>query len=216
MVKLIIIIGIIVIVVAAAGILVFTFFLKGPDLSKFEFLKTPRITTINNRQILEVEVNGNPEKVLPQAFSYLYTVYFKMKDVPKGPDQSAPLLRCKVPVDKPVAEYSNQTYSLDQEGLTWRIGLPVPEGSVLPGITPREGMNIEITTWEYGDVAEILHIGPYDRELPTIEKLEAFVKKQGYTFKGIHEEEYLRGPGMPFSNPEKYYTIIRYPVEKNR
>lgn len=208
----IIIIVVVVVIVIGAVILVFAFFMKGPDLSQFEFLKTPRITTIDNRQILEVKVNDNPVEVLPKAFSLLYSVYFKMKDVPKGPHQSAPLLRGNVPVDKPVAEYTNQDYALDQ---IWRIGLVVPEGSQLPKITPKENMTVRITTWEYGEVAEILHIGPYDQEIPTIEKLEAYVKGQGYRFKGVHEEEYLKGPGMLFSNPKDYYTIIRYLVEKN-
>ncbi|MDP2984459.1 MAG: GyrI-like domain-containing protein [Candidatus Latescibacter sp.] len=64
-------------------------------------------------------------------------------------------------------------------------------------------------------MAEILHIGPYDREEPAITRLTAFIKDKGYSIVGDHEEEYLKGPGM-FSkgNPEKYYTIIRYRVEK--
>jgi hypothetical protein len=33
--------------------------------------------------------------------------------------------------------------------------------------------------------------------------------------KRIHEEEYIKGPGMIFAgNPETYLTIIRYPVQK--
>jgi effector-binding domain-containing protein len=64
-------------------------------------------------------------------------------------------------------------------------------------------------------VAEILHIGPYDREEPDIARLTGFIKDNGYSIIGDHEEEYLKGPGM-FSkgNPEKYYTIIRYRVKK--
>jgi effector-binding domain-containing protein len=211
MMKLIIIAGIAILVLAAAGILVFAVFFSGPDVSQFKFLEVPRLITIKNRKVLEVRVSGVPEKVLPGAFAYLYTTYYKMKDVPKGRHQPVPLLRCNTPVDKPVAEYSNQTYIRDQ---VWQIGLHVPEGAVLPDITPRDSMDISITTWEYGTVGEILHIGPYDQELPTIIKLESFVKKQGYRFKGIHEEEYIKGPGMPFSNPKNYYTIIRYLVEE--
>ena len=42
----------------------------------------------------------------------------------------------------------------------------------------------------------------------------AFIKKEGYEICGLHEEEYLRGPGVPFVKPKDYYTIIRYPVCK--
>ena len=74
-----------------------------------------------------------------------------------------------------------------------------------------------LTTWEYGDVAEMLHVGPYDREEPTIAKLKQFIKECGYEIVGEHEEEYLKGPGM-FSkgNPDKYLTIIRYRVKKTK
>ncbi|MBN2445076.1 MAG: hypothetical protein JXJ04_27215, partial [Spirochaetales bacterium] len=57
--------------------------------------------------------------------------------------------------------------------------------------------------------------GPYEAEVPTIEKLEAFIKEQGYSIIGDHEEEYLKGPGMGFVNPRDYYTIIRYRITKN-
>ncbi|NUM64306.1 GyrI-like domain-containing protein [candidate division KSB1 bacterium] len=72
-----------------------------------------------------------------------------------------------------------------------------------------------MTTWEYGEVAEILHMGPYDKEQPTVARLMEFIKTQGYEVAGEHEEEYLKGPTM-FSrgDPEKYATIIRYRVRK--
>ena len=81
-----------------------------------------------------------------------------------------------------------------------------------------QGLEVELATWEYGEVAEILHVGPYSEETPTIERLHAFIGVSGYEIRGDHEEEYLRGPGMPFIrvSPEDYYTIIRYQVRKAR
>jgi hypothetical protein len=58
-------------------------------------------------------------------------------------------------------------------------------------------------------------VGGYDKEKPTIERLKAFIEQSGYEIAGLHEEEYLRGPGMIFrGNPDTYLTIIRYPVRK--
>lgn len=66
-------------------------------------------------------------------------------------------------------------------------------------------------------MAEILHIGPYSAEVPTTERLQSYIKEKGYRVIGVHEEEYLKGPGMfGKGNPEKYYTIIRYRVEISR
>ncbi|HVN66873.1 MAG TPA: hypothetical protein VMT55_00750, partial [Candidatus Sulfotelmatobacter sp.] len=80
---------------------------------------------------------------------------------------------------------------------------------------PPAGMTIQLTTWQYGTVAQILHIGPYDKERPDVDRLHEFIRANGYRITGMHEEEYIRGPGMFFrGNPEKYFTVIRYQVEK--
>ncbi len=64
-------------------------------------------------------------------------------------------------------------------------------------------------------MAEILHIGPYTKEQPTIQRLTDFIQKNGYKISGTHEEEYLKAGGMFFKgNENEYYTIIRYPVKK--
>jgi len=210
--KKLIIIGIVILVIIAGAAIVIIGFMGGPDVSQYEFLTTPRITTIEDSEMLEVQVTGNPDEVLQKGFSLLFSTYFKIKDVPKGPGLTIPRLRCDVPVDKPVSAYSNEDYV---SGYTWRLGLSVPRGSVLPEVKDEEGLTVLITTWDYGEVAEILHKGPYEDELPTIVALESFVKSKGYTFKGIHEEEYLKSPGMLFVKPEDYYTIIRYPVMKD-
>lgn len=94
--------------------------------------------------------------------------------------------------------------------------LPVPdEVSTLPTHTSPAGLEAVLTTWDYGEVAEVLHIGPYDREEPTLRRLRDFVEAEGYALVGDHEEEYIRGPTMSGpGDPEQYLTILRYRVEK--
>ncbi len=60
--------------------------------------------------------------------------------------------------------------------------------------------------------AQIMHIGPYDAELPTIEKLHNFIQENGYIFNGEHHEIYLGDPRR--SAPGKLKTIIRHPIKK--
>ena len=62
-----------------------------------------------------------------------------------------------------------------------------------------------------GKSAQILHIGPYAEERPTIERLHQFVEEQGYALRGKHHEIYLSDPRR--SAPEKLRTIIRHPVK---
>jgi len=66
--------------------------------------------------------------------------------------------------------------------------------------------------FDEGLSAQILHVGPYSAERPTIERLHRFVEEQGYKLRGRHHEIYLGDPRR--AAPEKLRTIVRHPVEK--
>jgi hypothetical protein len=63
--------------------------------------------------------------------------------------------------------------------------------------------------WQEGPAAQILYIGPFSEEGPTIEKIHAFIKSQGHKLSGKHHEIYLSDPRR--TAPEKLKTIIRQP-----
>ena len=67
-----------------------------------------------------------------------------------------------------------------------------------------------------GLCAQIMHIGPYDDEPETIEKLERFIAESGYQNNisdlRRHHEIYLNDPRKVA--PEKNKTIIRHPVKE--
>lgn len=94
--------------------------------------------------------------------------------------------------------------------------MPVPDTvSAVPPTSARDGLEVALATWEYGEVAEILHVGPYTTEDPTVARLKSFIAERGCEIAGAHEEEYLRGPGMLFKgDPSSYLTVIRYPVRR--
>lgn len=60
-----------------------------------------------------------------------------------------------------------------------------------------------------GRAAQIMHIGPYAEEAPTIEKLHEFIAAQGSTLSGKHHEIYLSDPNR--TAPEKLKTVVRQP-----
>jgi len=63
--------------------------------------------------------------------------------------------------------------------------------------------------FEEGSCAQVLHVGPFSAESPTIAMLHAFIRDQGYSINGKHHEIYLSDPRR--SAPEKWKTIIRQP-----
>ncbi len=67
-------------------------------------------------------------------------------------------------------------------------------------------------TYKEGLAAQILHIGPYADETPTVDKLHMFINDKGYKPHLKHREIYLSSPLR--TAPEKLKTIIRQPVCK--
>jgi len=61
-----------------------------------------------------------------------------------------------------------------------------------------------------GLAAQVLHMGPYDQEEPTIDRLMTFIAEQGYEPAGRHHEIYLSDPSR--AAPEKLKTIIRHAI----
>ena len=63
-----------------------------------------------------------------------------------------------------------------------------------------------------GLAVQIMHIGPYSAEPPTIERLFEFCRDSGYSPSGRHHEIYHSDPNR--TKPEKLKTVIRYPVKR--
>jgi hypothetical protein len=154
--------------------------------------------------MLVVEAKGDPNAIGGKAFGLLFQLYYQMPGAPKGPAQAVPRARWPEGMDKPKPDW------------TGLYAIPVPESiTELPKHDAPAGLKASLVTWEYGEVAEILHVGRYDKEEPTVKRLMDFVKQQGYVTFGGHEEEYIQGPTMfGKGDPEKYMTILRYRVRK--
>ncbi|HXZ77998.1 MAG TPA: GyrI-like domain-containing protein [Streptosporangiaceae bacterium] len=65
--------------------------------------------------------------------------------------------------------------------------------------------------WAEGRCAQLLHVGPYASEEPSIARLHQAIAAAGYRPRGRHHEIYLGDPRR--SAPEKLRTILRHPVE---
>ena len=161
----------------------------------------PQIVEMPAQKMAVVSGKGTPEKVfselMPALYGSVYTLKFDLKK--RGlPTFKVTGLRARYP----------DSHSTPMNEWTHIIGLPVPEDTtVLPQKVA--GIEVKIENWEYGTMAQILHLGPYDQEEPTVERLQQFIEENGYQIAGIHEEEYLTMP-----NAKVVKTLIRYPVKK--
>jgi hypothetical protein len=163
----------------------------------------PHIARRPATNVVQVIARGDPNVVARRAFGLVMRVYFRLPGVPRmGAGLPAPRARWPLAGMPPKEQWVGS------------YAMPVPESiRELPRDVDADGLHAELARWEYGEVAEILHVGPYDTEAPTIERLQQFIARSHYVVAGDHEEEYVKGPGMlGLGNPRDYRTIIRYAV----
>ena len=76
--------------------------------------------------------------------------------------------------------------------------------------------SVEFFTWQEGLCVQCMHIGPYDMEPETVEKMERFIAEQGYlpdfSDNRYNHEIYLGDPRR--AAPGKLKTVLRHPIRK--
>lgn len=71
---------------------------------------------------------------------------------------------------------------------------------------------VRFEAFREGLSAQVLHLGPYSDEGPTVARLHAFIVEQGYRPHGRHHEIYFGDPRR--CAPDKLKTILRQPVTR--
>ena len=76
----------------------------------------------------------------------------------------------------------------------------------------------EFLTIEEGLCVQIMHIGSFDDEPASLEKMDKYLEENGYekdfSDTRLHHEIYLSDPRK--STPDKQKTVIRHPVKKDK
>ncbi len=69
---------------------------------------------------------------------------------------------------------------------------------------------VRFESFDEGKAAQIMHIGPFSEEGPTIQKVHTFIEENESRLTGKHHEIYLSD--IRKAAPEKWKTIIRQPM----
>ena len=71
---------------------------------------------------------------------------------------------------------------------------------------------VHLETYHEGLSVQVMYLGSYSDESPTILAMHQFIAEQGYVPNGNHHEIYIGDPRR--SAPDKLKTVIRQPVRK--
>jgi hypothetical protein len=189
--------------------------------------KHPAIVEVPELAFLMVDGRGDPNssEAYQQALEALYSTAFALKFTLKKAD---PERDFKVPpleglwwaddVAPTMAELLR-----DRDAWNWTMMIAVPDtvtpaevtAAVAAAARKRElpaAPLLRLERFEEGLAAQIMHLGPYAQEAPTIERLHDWVAAQGYELRGHHHEIYLGDPRR--TAPERLKTVLRHPVRE--
>jgi hypothetical protein len=105
--------------------------------------------------------------------------------------------------------------------VAWKLMMMVPEEvplefieSVRDEVSEKKDLprlaDVKVEVLHEGTSAQIMYVGPYDSETPTVDRLIAYAEGEGYEVVGPHHEIYIGDPNR--AAPERLKTVLRYPV----
>lgn len=153
------------------------------------------------------------------AVEWLFSVSYAMKFAAKkalGQDYGVPPLEGLWWADDP-----GTFVRREKDQWRWTMMIMAPdfvtaelfEQGVAKSLTKRKDrpQSLRFEPYEEGRALQIMHIGSYDDEGPTLKRLhEEVMPARGVTFNGAHHEIYLSDPRK--TAPEKLKTVLRQPV----
>jgi len=188
-----------------------------PPAGRFTVVEVPRM------QFLKIDGKGDPNKA-PQyqhALQWLYSVSYPVKFASKkelGRDYTVPPLEGLW-----WAEDMTAFVAGDRANWQWTMMIMQPDwitpAMIEAGIEKARvklgdpPASLRLEDYEEGLSVQIMHIGPYSAEAPTIARMhEEFMPENGLKPNGHHHEIYLSDPRKVA--PEKMKTVLRQPVKK--
>ena len=192
--------------------------LYGASVRDFEIVEVPPMT------YLAVDGRGDPNTATEYAdavealFGVAYTLKFRSKRE-LGRDFVVAPLEGLWRADDPESFVTRQ-----KDAWSWTMLIAQPDwiGEALvadavaavraKGDRPMRALDrLQLRELREGHSVQILHVGSYDDETPTLARLHhEWMPQHGLTFNGDHHEIYLSDPRR--TAPEKLKTILRQPV----
>ena len=185
----------------------------------------PAIVEVPELSFLMIDGRGDPnsseayQDALGALYGIAYTLKFTLKKAkPERDFKVAPLEGLWwADVEAP----SMAALQADRDSWKWTMMIAVPDEVTAAEVAAAAkaaarrrplpaAARVRLKRFAEGLAAQIMHVGPYADEAPTIATLHAFVEEQGYALRGRHHEIYLGDPRR--TAPERLKTVLRHPV----
>ena len=202
--------------------------MKKLDLRKeFKSLLTPpakNVVTVHvpRHQFLMIDGRGDPNvsPLFQESIQALYALSFGLKfTLKKEKAVDYPVM----PIEGLFSGEGVEWFKAKRQDWRWTLMILQP-GVVtktwverIRALTLEKGKapaaaRVRFEPFREGRSVQIMHVGPYSAEGPTIARLHDYMRDHGWIPNGRHHEIYLGDPRR--SAPEKLRTVVRQPIRK--
>lgn len=184
---------------------------------------TPRLVTVPPLAFLSIDGHGDPNTspAYADAVRALYSMSFAVKFAFRklnGQNFKVSPLETLWWADDPGSFTAGRKSEWEWTMMIRQPSILTDElvGSLAGEVETKKSLpavrDLQLVVFEEGPAAQVLHVGPYAAEGPTIERLHTYLRDQGLVFdarRHKHHEIYLGDPRR--AAPDKLRTIIRQP-----
>jgi hypothetical protein len=191
----------------------------------------PTIVDVPEMTFVMVDGAGNPndeEGAYARAIQTLYSLTYTIKMSPRAGSAPEGFFDFAVPPLEGLWTFPLEQFDgvhVPKDALIWTSMIRLPE-FVTPEVldwacaeVARKKKDVDtsrarVETWTEGLCVQIMHIGPYDTEPESVERMHAWAESQGYVVdlsdERRHHEIYLGDPRRTASDRLK--TVVRHPI----
>jgi len=184
--------------------------------------KKVEVVEVPQMNFLMIDGKGDPntsqafQEAVEALFSLAYTLKFMIKKGKEGIDYGVMPLEGLWWVDD-MSQFGIE----NKDNWKWTLMIMQPEFVTIDLCTEASEQvkkkkdlpslaKIRFESFTEGKAAQIMHIGPFSEEGPTIQKIHNFIRENNHKISGKHHEIYLSD--IRKAAPAKWKTIIRQPM----
>jgi len=190
--------------------------------------RKPELVTIERATFLSICGKGDPSQRLlaeriETIYPVAYTIKFRFKE--KGKDFVVPKLEALWWYDE--QKYPGRTMadavSIPRSDWEYRLLIRMPQfvmrgdlDEAVDAVAKKKGLtaarNVELFELTEGRCVQMMHVGPFSKELETLKVINTFCQEHNLKRNGFYHEIYLSD--FRKTPPEKLKTILREPVKE--
>ena len=197
--------------------------LEKTDKAYYKAKLEPTVINIEAHDYLTIQGKSDPnDPDFLAAVETIYGVAYGIKFIAKSEDLdfTVPKMEGYWWIDGCI-ENQAEFVNVPRDEWNWKIVIRMPEfigkkhferaiAQVRSKKSPKNLERLSFESMEEGLCAQVLHIGSYENEGPSIDKLHQFMNEEGLKIRGYHHEIYISDPRR--TAPDKLKTILRYEV----